>query len=299
MEQLNLSNSVTRWLSFAGSTVAVEYSSPQAAQIIDFLYQNIQANEQIAPHATYRLVCESKEPLDNNPKAQFTLYRDETLVYEGDSEAVLAERFVGDTIYHLVDQSQGGLLFHAAALSWQGHGILLPASSGSGKTTLTAWLLTKGLSYLTDEVVFIPHHTSTMQTFTRPLNLKRSARPVLHAIFDFDSHAADILSSDYADIVPSTLLGQANPLSEPAVKLIIFPLYQADSDFVLQPLSKAQVGLELMQYLVNARNLPEHGFPEIARLARTVPAYKMRYGSFQQVETHLQSLLNLTTFPLR
>jgi hypothetical protein len=46
-----------------------------------------------------------------------------------------------------------------------------------------------------------------------------------------------------------------------------------------------------MQCLINARNLPDHGFPEITRLARSVPAYKMTYANFVQVEPHIDLLL--------
>ncbi len=271
----------TRWLTFANSTVAIEYDdTPPTVKMMEFLYRHVPFDEKIPPHVTYRLAYQD----------QFSLYRDNTLVYSGVDEAILAELFLGDTIYHLVDQSRDGLLFHAAALSWQGQGVLLPAASGSGKTTLTAWLLTKKLVYLTDEVVFIPQQTRLMQTFTRPLNLKRTARTALHPVFDFDRYAANILSSAYADLVPPTLLGQADPLNDLPVGLIIFPCYQAESDFVWQPLSKGQAGLELMKFLVNARNLTEHGFPEIARLVREVPAFKLRYSSFQQVEAHLAEI---------
>ena len=48
------------------------------------------------------------------------------------------------------------MLFHAAALTWQSRGILLPAFTGAGKSTLTAWLLGQGFSYLTDELAFVP-----------------------------------------------------------------------------------------------------------------------------------------------
>jgi hypothetical protein len=42
---------------------------------------------------------------------------------------------------------------------------------------------------------------------------------------------------------------------------------------------------------INARNLSDHGFSEITRLARSVPAYKMTYAHFAQVEQHIDSLL--------
>jgi hypothetical protein len=48
-----------------------------------------------------------------------------------------------------------------------------------------------------------------------------------------------------------------------------------------------------MQTLVNARNLPEHGFSEITRLVRHIPAYVMRYGSFDQITHSVEQLPNI------
>ena len=58
----------------------------------------------------------------------------------------------------------------------------------------------------------------------------------------------------------------------------------------MQPLTPAQAGLRLMQCLINARNLPEHGFPEIARLSRRVPAYRMTYASFDPLPAALEPI---------
>jgi hypothetical protein len=278
----------TRLITYAGNTLAIEYSGDLLARIVDFLYQHIPAEEDTPPRLTYRLLSEEGTE-------RLALYRDDTVLYSGESEAVLAELLLSDTCHHLAAHSRGGLLFHAAGLAWGDQGLLLPGGIGGGKSTLAAWLVTKGWDYLTDELVFVPEGTEAMQTFTRPLNLKNPARAVLQDQFDFKTNAPYILSGPHSFLVPPTLLKPANRLSQPPLSLILFPHYLPDGDFLLRPLSKAQAGLELMQCLVNARNLPEHGFPEVARLARRVPAHKMSYAHFDQlgecVERVLQSSL--------
>jgi hypothetical protein len=59
----------------------------------------------------------------------------------------------------------------------------------------------------------------------------------------------------------------------------------------LRPLSQAQAGLALMECLVNARNLPGHGFSEIVRLARAARAYQMSYADFAQIDDWIERLL--------
>jgi hypothetical protein len=274
----------TRLITFAGNTLAIEYSSERLARIVAFLYQHIPPAGDSPPCLTYRLLCE-------DGAERLALYRGDTLLYTGRSEAILAELLLSDTCHHLAAYSRGGPLFHAAGLAWGDQGLLLPGGIGGGKSTLAAWLVTKGWDYLTDELVFVPEGTEAMQTFTRPLNLKSPARAVLQDRFDFEGNAPRILSGPHSFLVPPTLLKPANRLSQPPLSLILFPHYLPDGDFLLRPLSKAQAGLELMQCLVNARNLPEHGFPEVARLARRVPGCKMSYAHFDQLGECVESLL--------
>lgn len=273
-----------RLISFAGSTVAIEYSGSRVASILDFLYRHVPSDRNIPPCVTY-CITSGGEP------GRLALYRGSTLIYDGDSEATLAELLLGDTCHHLAAGSRGGLLFHAAGLAWKGKGLILPGAVGAGKSTLAAWLLTRGFDYLTDELVFVPQGSDRIQTFTRPLNLKSPSRSVLQSQADFEGRSAHILSTSHGDLIPPTVLNPVNTLSEPPLRLIIFPLYRPDSDFTLRPLSRAQAGWTLMQCLVNARNLPDHGFPEITRLVKTAPAYKMTYADFGQIGERVETLL--------
>jgi hypothetical protein len=273
-----------RLVCFAGSSVAVEYSGDPPARIVDFLYRHAATDDRTPPHTTYRLLA-------GDESDQLVLYRDDTLICGGASGAAVAQLLLGDSCYHLAWYSQGGLLFHAGALVLNGKGLLLPGEIGAGKTTVTAWLALKGLDYLTDELAFIPHGADNIQAFTRPLNLKKPSRTVLKDHFHFEGHADRILSTPHGDLVPPALLNPTNMLSQPPVSLIVFPHYRPGGDFIMRPLSRAQAGLALMECLVNARSLPDHGFPEIVRLAKMAPAYKMTYAHFDQVGEQIETLL--------
>ncbi len=276
-----------RLVSFAGSTVAIEYSGVRTAAIIDFLYRYIPADSDVPPHVTYRVTSDTISGTLN-------LYRDGTLIYTGDSEAVLAELLMGDANYHLSDRSRGGLLFHAGGLVWQGKGIILPGRMGAGKTTLTTWLVAQGLDYLTDELVFVPRGADTIQTLTRPLNVKKPSWAALQMAIpvDLTANAARVWSTSRSHLIPPGLLRPVQ-LSEPPLGLIVFPHYLPDGEFSLHPLSKAQAGLALMECLINARNLPDHGLSEIARLAQAAPAYKLTYAHFDQIREPIEALLQI------
>ena len=57
-------------------------------------------------------------------------------------------------------------------------------------------------------------------------------------------------------------------------------------------LTPANTGLLLMKSLINARNLPSHGFDQIALLARKVPAYTIAYEDFLKVFNEIDALID-------
>jgi hypothetical protein len=265
----------------------VEYSGEKAARIVDFLYQFLPTDidsEAIAD-VNYRILPVSEPD-------RLLLYRQDTLIYEGNSEAELAEMLLGHTCHDLADRSHGGLLFHSGALAWKGKGLLLPGGIAAGKTTLTLWLTMKGLHYLTDEMVYVRDGANTFQAFTRPMNLKAPSRTVLKDRFDLERHASQMFSTMESDLISPTFINSSSAAGQTPLSLVIFPRYSPASAFNLRPLSKAQAGLELMRCLVNARNLPDHGFPEISRLVKMIPAYQMTYSLFDQVGDRVETLLD-------
>jgi hypothetical protein len=281
----------TRVITFAGSTLSIEYQGNRPARVVNFLYRHFSTGNSDAAQVNYRLLPQSGSD-------QLRLYDDKKLLCQSDDEADIADLLLGNSCYKLAYHSRGGLLSHAGGLAWQGQGLLLPGTMGAGKTTLTAWLLNRGFDYLTDEMVYIPHQTNTMQGLTRPLNLKHPSRSVVQAWFNYETQAEQFYRATITDLIPPTLFRPNTQLSQPRLSLIIFPRYQADREFKLEALSKAQAGLALMQCLVNARNLADHGFSEITRLTRSVPAYKMSYASFEQIGDRIETILSSLSQPL-
>jgi hypothetical protein len=271
-----------RIVSFAYSAVVIEWDGARAQAVIDFLFGDTSADDRIAPHTTFRLV--SSEP-------SLALYRDDALMLTSNDDAQIAEYLLGEVSYHLADKSNGGLVLHAGALAWQGQGVLVAGDIGSGKTTLTAWLVSLGLDYLTDEMVFVPNNSDTLNAFVRPLNCKSPSRPVLQPFFDFDAHAGSIYHAPSADLIPPTTLRPTNVLSTPHLRLMLFPQYAPNTECEVKLLSKAQTGMALMQTCLNARNLPEQVLSQVAHLARVAPAYRLRYSSFDQIALPVELLL--------
>ncbi|MBN1177926.1 MAG: hypothetical protein JXD18_01860 [Anaerolineae bacterium] len=278
----------SRLIAFANSSVSIEFQGQRATRIVDFLWQYTPADSATVPVAHYRLLAEGADDA-------LSLYRGTELLRQSASEASIANLLMGDVCYNLAYHSTGGLLFHAGGVSWQGQGIILPGTMGAGKTTLTAWLLTRGFDYLTDEMVYVPDGASHVSGIARPLNVKSTARSALRQHVDYASRPDHVYTAAGSDLISPALFRSDRTVLTPPLTLIIFPRYQARGGLTLAPLSKAQTGLALMECLVNARNLPNYGMIEIARLAKAAPAYTLTYGGFGQLSNQIERLLTPDT----
>lgn len=272
----------THYVNFAGQSLAVEYSS-EFSGMIEFLYADTDSIPVDIPDTTLKLSRQDDKMILSNGDRR---------LYKGKDEPALATMLIRETIRSLIDQNSDGLALHAAALSRNGKGILLPGRSGSGKTSLSTWLASRGFNYLTDEFVFIESNTNTMQAFARPANVKvRGMESALQHFFDMDKHEDRTLTGKHVAMIPSRLINPDNKRENPTVDLILFPMFREDSDFRLEELSKAQAGLALMESLVNARNLNGHGFSEATRLVRDATSYRLVYGGFAQLGEEFDRIL--------
>ncbi|MDH3691452.1 MAG: hypothetical protein OEU36_18585, partial [Gammaproteobacteria bacterium] len=115
---------------------------------------------------------------------------------------------------------------------------------------------------------------------------------VLRNDLDVDLDKAEVLGCTQATLISHRLLNPVHQHTTPRLRLVLFPQYKKNAQFSLTRLSPAQAGLRLMACLVNARNLPDHGFRETARISRIVSSYAVEYGSFKQFGDEMAEFLD-------
>jgi hypothetical protein len=273
-----------RIVSFAGRAIAVTSDCPAGEKIVDFLFRHISSASDVEPHVTFHL--RYNEQLDRP-----VLYQDNMLLFDGKCEAMLATILLTTSIHQLAKEIHGGLVMHAASLAWQGRGIMLPGATSAGKTTLTTWLCDKGFSYLSDELTYVADRADAMHGFARPLNVKLDAWPILLKALERKFDSSHLLNCGNSVLLSTDAFGPAPVERTAGLDLILFPGYEQDAQFELRHLTKAQTGLKLMECLANGRNLAGHGFPEVTRIARSVPAYQLVYSRFEQLDSCIEELL--------
>lgn len=261
----------TRVLAFANSAIAIQQMGKPAERLVDFVFGPAQESS-VPPHLTLRITTLEDENT-------FALAVPGAGVVRG-SFGATALALMEQGCYHLADRSQGGALFHAACLVKDAQAFLLPGSSGSGKSTLAVWLASQGFHCLTDELVFLPAGTLECQSFVRPIHLK----PTAGRLFPYLEEQGGLpLDHPGGWLVPPALLGGTPPVPPIPLHMILFPHYIPGATLTLEPLSRASTAVSLTGMLVNARNLPEHGFPELLRIARAIPGYQITYSGFEQL----------------
>ncbi len=281
----------SRWVRFAGVILRIDYEGEAASRLVDVLYRHLPdasvAGRFQAPHVAYRLIGHDETGelclfIGQETEVRFT--------EPSDMAAYLMHQTSYDPAYHC----KAGIMLHSACICRHRRGLLLPGASGSGKTTLSARLLSSGFDFLSDELIFVGHGTNEGQGLTLPFNFKPSARPLWETAFGIRPSDPAILSNSDLDLVPPDLLKGGSTVEQSTLHAVVFPHFTPEAKNglpELKPMSKARAGLRLMEVLLNARNLPGHGFPEISRLARDLPAYEMVYGGFDGVERAVGSLL--------
>jgi hypothetical protein len=267
-------------LSFAGRAVVLQARGERSEQLVSFLFGRVpRAAEDADVDASFRV-------RDTGHGIAFAV--DESEWFDGPNEEVAGSLLVEEVMHRLMLQSAAGLLLHAAALGRRGQGLLLPGESGCGKSTTAAWLASRGWDYLTDELVFVPAGSLDFEPFSRPIKLRPGARPALQAA---GIDGTLLRGSELDLLVPAgNVTGAASPDEWP-ISLLVFPLHRPTGACEIQPLTAAQAGLELMRSLLNARNLPDHGFGEVARIARSVPAVRLLYSEIAHLGDRLERLL--------
>lgn len=246
----------------------------------------------LAPHLAFLLgdtrttggEVQTRFVVDSNSASQFEVFRGDKRCYQTSRAGDLCTYLVGEIIFHLIENNTQELLIHAACLKRNGTGILLPGVSGSGKSTLSAWLLSRGFDYLTDELICVDPESFAVEAFTRPLNIKRPGMEAVQRAFGESFGDGDTLEGGISFLVPHRLFGDRYAGSRTQVHVVVFPRYSSSADFSLEPLSTAKTALLLMQTFVNARNHAEHGFHDLTAFARTLSGFELHYSDFSQLD---------------
>lgn len=273
-----------REISFDGHKVTIEFIHQEVCDLLVFLFDDLVEETDHESSATFLI----EKDTENN---KWRLTQDNKSLFNGENIAGLGVILMGEVLFHLICDNRKRLAIHAGLVSDDNNTILIPGTSGSGKTSMTTWLLANGMRYHTDELVSIDleshleSHSGpcAVKAFTRPLNIKTNGVTAIESIIDLDAVRDQLRISHGVTMIPHRLVNPDFRTEFPDITRIIFPKYTADADAALVKLSGAEAGLEMMRSNVIARNLPAHGFNDIIKLVRHIPAWRVYYQHYDDL----------------
>jgi hypothetical protein len=273
--------SVQRTVAFADSKAVVEAFGARAERLVEFVCRHVPTGE--GPSS---IRFEVRGDSDDEPVTFWSSVEGTLHTTRDDGE--IAELLMQELTLRLVERSRSGVHIHGGLVDDGKLAVLLPGASGSGKSSLTAWLVARGFALSTDEVVHLPLDGGEVSGFTRPIHLKRGL-PSLTTITSGADRASRVPLRRGELVHAEALAGR---VQKAPVRLgaIVFPAWAHDAEDTITELPGATATRRLMEVLANARNLPGHGFSEIAALARAVPAFALAHRSVETGERLVRSV---------
>ena len=185
------------------------------------------------------------------------------------------------------------LKLHAAVLSKNGIGLILPGLPGVGKSTLTAALCLTGWRVLSDEHALIPFGTNKLVPLCRPISLKNKS---IEIIKSFDPSV--VLGPESQDTHKGTVAHMKADMASDShdselipAYLIIFPRYSPESKLVLNKKPKTEAFMFAGLHSFNYSLLSQIGFDTMSTLMDAVNCYDLIYSDLEKALQAIEKLV--------
>lgn len=265
---------------FGNQAFEINCNSSDTYELATFLFSDF-------PGSQHKKDPKSYDILSADSKPTLSLWYEGKRLYSGESQYALSYTLMNEVLYHCINTNAEQHALHAGAVWKDTSCIVLAGKSGRGKSSLTAWLISHGYQYLTDELVFLSRG-GIVSPVIRPISLKLKIENTVWLAPDIDY--SEVISCDEGSMIPHRLLNADFRMRQPQATHVIFPEFREDADLEFEPITPAKSTLHLIESYVNARNLPDYGIAELSVIVRQCQSYRLTYSSFKDLEPVFTSL---------
>lgn len=187
-----------------------------------------------------------------------------------------------------------GLILDGGAVVNGNDSMLLLGGAGTGKTFLIAWLLCRAFRFLADGQVLLEQDQADVSGVRHPLRIRKSGVDAFSRSFPHLDYAATAQAGTHCDLLPQRCVSMQPCASGTfAASLMVFVEYRRGTELSFDTLSAAQAALLLMGCVRNGKTLPGGGFAHVSKTCKTVPALRLVYGDFAQLDGTLDRLSSI------
>ncbi len=203
-----------------------------------------------------------------------------------------ASHVLGTLLWHVNAQTTqrampGHVVLHAAAATWDGRAVVLPAPMESGKTTTVTGLLLAGFGYLTDEAAAVSMADLHVEPFHKSLSVDDGSWQVLA---ELRVHDAGGMPAQWQ--VPVSSIEASSLSARTPVAFVVLPKYVAGADTVLAPVSRAEAVLDLCASTFQFLEDPVRNLEGLATVCRAVDCYRLTIGDLDAAVALVRELVS-------
>lgn len=222
-------------------------------------------------------------------KAPFVLYRDGRRIQSAPTYPDLLDLVFAAVHQDAIERTTRYLAVHASAASWRGRGFVFPAPMDSGKTTLVAGLVRAGFRYLSDEAALFDLSTTRLHPFPKVLWMEA---PSVRAFPDLQSKLAPEfrdLSRMRSYVRPGDLRPRATG-GPCRLGFVIAPAYRKGEVTRLEPISRSEALVILVQNSFNLRRIGGRGLEVLGEAVGQARCYRLLMGDVDSAVAEVQEL---------
>ena len=223
----------------------------------------------------------------NSTRRRFVVHLDGRVLQANADARPVVEYIVWHANTEAIKRTRDHLAFHAAAVSLNGSGVILPAPPDSGKTTLTAGLVRAGFDYLSDEAALIDPASAWLHPFPRALWMQT---PTVELLGRSGDGVPDLEEGRFHYQVPphdlrSGSIGNACP-----VRFIVAPRYEAGTATEATSMTRAETVRMLAQNSFNFPRFGARGLDVLHRLVAGARCFRLRVGDLESAVAAVSDL---------
>ena len=254
-----------------GHTFVIRTTEPRLGAYLDDVLTGLSTPLESSPDTTYSLVTTDDEPWP------YSLHVNDKQIGCSDDGAYILDYLLWHLNRQAIERSSDSVLLHAAGVERNGICVILPAQMECGKTTLAAGLVRSGFRYYTDEAVAIDPKDLIVTPYAKPFSIDKGSWEVLADLEPtVDEVVRPLVAKQWQ--VPITAF-HGGEVAEPLVpRLIIHPKYRAGAVTELEPVSRPEMLLTLMDLTFGFRDQPARNLATLGAVAAGSDCYRLTVG---------------------
>jgi hypothetical protein len=221
---------------------------------------------------------------------RYELFSEGHSIQKADGPGSMIDWIVSDMSQRALCQATRVVSVHAACLVRDGTGLVLVGPPDHGKTTTALGLVRSGWSLLSDEAGAISLEDGRAQPFPRPLMVSGASMalfpglveslPAEYGLFRRTTHHVGFVD-----------LGLQTP--EPAtISLIVAPSYGADHETSLDPMTRSEALLLMLDQCFNFTELGDVAVTTLGQLSRDADCFRLTIGDLNTAVELLDALVD-------